>query len=337
VSSSSPDRQRQILLIRLKSIGDIVFTLPAVSQVRAAYPDARLRFLVSTNLAPLLTGFRDINEVIELDRDRFRKGSIKTRVSEGLSLVRRLRQPRFSLTIDFQGYGETGLMSWLSGAGERWGTIYARGRKWAYTRPVSRDSKVHPAEAHLGLLRACGLSSSPVRNEFILPASYEQEARAFLTAKGFRSDSPILLLQPFTSSPEKEWPLDHYLAIAQHWQEREWQVLFSGGPGDRARLQPVSQRGFAVSAGVPLLVTAGLMKLADLVVGGDTGLLHLAVAMGKRVVMLLRSTGPGSCYPFGHPEWAVVPPADKPVAAVKPEAIIQACAAVMAEKRLTPR
>jgi ADP-heptose:LPS heptosyltransferase len=312
-----------------------VFTLPAVSQVRAAHPDARLRFLVSANLAPLLTGFRDVREVIELDRDRFRKGNFKTRISEGFLLVRRLRQPHFSLTIDFQGYGETALLSWLSGASERWGTIYARGRKWAYTRAVPRDSKVHPAEAHLGLLRACGVSSSPVRNEFALPASYEEEARAFLKAMRFRLDRPILLLQPFTSSLEKEWPIDHYLAIAQHWQEREWQVLFSGGPADRASLEPVSQRAFTVSAGVPLLVTAGLMKLADLVVGGDTGLLHLAVAMGKRVVMLMGSAGPGSCHPFGHPEWAVVPPTGKPVAAVMPEAVNQACAAAVAEQRLT--
>ena len=153
-----------------------MFTLPAVSQVRAAYPDARLSFLVSANLAPLLAGFRDINEVIALDRDRFRKGSFKTIISEGLSLVGRLRQPHFSLSIDFQGYGETALLSWLSGARDRWGTIYARGRKWAYTRAVPRDSKVHPAEAHLCLLRACGLSSSPVRNEFALPASSSQHS-----------------------------------------------------------------------------------------------------------------------------------------------------------------
>lgn len=332
VSPASQPTQRQILLIRIKSIGDVIFTLPAISQVQAAYPDTRLSFLVSANLASLLKGFRDIDEVIALDRDRFRKGNVKTRISEALSLVRRLRQPRFSLTIDFQGYGETALLSWLSGARQRWGTIYARGRKWAYTHNVPRDSKVHPAEAHLGFLRACGLSTSPVRNEFVLPASDEEQARSFLVAQGFRLDMPLLLLQPFTSSPEKEWPLDHYLAIAQHWKEREWQVLFSGGPADRTKLQPASQRGFAVSAGVPLLVTAGLMKVANLVVGGDTGLLHLAVAMGKRVVMLMGNAGPGSCHPFGHPEWAVVPPPGKPVAALTKEAINEACAAVTVQQ-----
>jgi ADP-heptose:LPS heptosyltransferase len=326
------DQQRQILLIRLKSIGDIVFTLPAVGQVRAAYPGARLSFLVSANLAPLLAGFREVDEVIALDREQFRHGTLKARIREGLSVVRRLRKPRFSLAIDLQGYGETALLSWLSGAHERWGTLYGRGRKWAYTQAVPRDFKVHTGEAFLALLRACGLASAPVRNEFVLPASAAEEAHHFMIGHGFRLNQPILLLQPFTSSPHKDWPIEHYLAIAQHWREREWQVLFTGGPGDRANLQPVSQRGFAVSAGVPLLVTAGLMKLADLVVGGDTGLLHLAVAMGKRVLILM---GPGSCHPFGHPEWAVMPPAGKPVAAVLPETVNQACAAAAAEQRLT--
>jgi ADP-heptose:LPS heptosyltransferase len=325
-------RRGKILLIRLKSIGDIVFTLPAVAQVRAAYPETRLAFLVSAELAPLLAGFRDVNEVIELDRNTFRKGSLKRKVSEAISLLRRLRGSRFSRTIDFQGYGETALLSWLSRAPERWGALYGRGRKWAYTRAVRRDSKLHPAEAHLAFLRACGLPASPVRNQFALPASAAQQAGDFLAAAGLIPQRPILLLQPFTSSPEKEWPLDQYLAIAQYWREREWQVLFSAGPGDQARLKPCRQQRFAVSAGVPLLVSAGLLNLAALAVGGDTGLLHLAVAMQKRVVMLMGNAGPGSCHPFGHPDWALAPAPGSPISALTFEAVNRACAAAAVEQ-----
>lgn len=332
LQDSLPAEPGRVLLIRLKSIGDIVFTLPALAQVRTAYPGASVAFLVSAELAPLLAGFREVDKVIPLERSRFRHGSLKTRISEALSLVRHLRQGRFSLAIDFQGYGETALMSWLSGAPERWGSLYGRGRKWAYTRAVQRDPKLHPAEAHLALLRACGVSTSPIRNEFVLPASAAEEARRFLTGQGFSFERPILVVQPFTSSPEKEWPLERFLAIAQHWREREWQVLFSGGPGDHGRLDPVRQQGFVVSAGVPLLVAAGLMNSADLVLGGDTGLLHLAVAMGKRVVMLMGNAGPGSCHPFGHPEWTHVPSPGMPIASLKAEAINEACAAAMAEQ-----
>ena len=336
LNSNLPDREPsglgRILLIRLKSIGDIVFTLPAVAQVRAAHPETRLTFLVSGELAPLLAGFRDVNEVIALDRNTFRKGSLRRKVSEAISLVRRLRGSRFSRTIDFQGYGETALLSWLSRAPERWGTLYGSGRKWAYTRAVPRDSKLQPADAQLAFLRACGLPASPVRNQFALPASAAQQADDFTAAAGLIPHRPILLLQPFTSSPEKEWPLDQYLAIAQYWREREWQVLFSGGPDDRARLKPCRQQGFAVSAGVPLLVSAGLLNLAALAVGGDTGLLHLAVAMGKRVVMLMGNTGPGSCHPFGHWDWAVVPAPGAPLSTLTIEAVNRACASAAVER-----
>lgn len=102
------------------------------------------------------------------------------------------------------------------------------------------------------------------------------------------------------------------------------QALFGGGPGERAALEPARQAGFAVSAGAPPLVSAGLVRLSALVLGGDTGLLHLAVAMGKRVIMIMRSVQPGACIPFQ--DWTIVPPADAHVLAVEPENVNRACA-----------
>ena len=87
-----------------------------------------------------------------------------------------------------------------------------------------------------------------------------------------------------------------------------------------------------MSAGVPLLVAAGLMCSADLVLGGDTGLLHLAVAIGKRVVMLMGNAGSGSCHPFGHPEWALAPRPGTPIASLTTEAVNQACAAAVTQQ-----
>src|SRR5674476_207712 len=86
-----------ILLIRLKSIGDILFTLPAVHRVREALPKSSISFLVSKEYAPLLEGFRDVDAVIGLDRARFRHPNPGVIVAEAFSLLRHLRRPRFSL------------------------------------------------------------------------------------------------------------------------------------------------------------------------------------------------------------------------------------------------
>ena len=316
---------QNILFIRLKSMGDILFTLPAVSRVRMAYPQAKLAFLVSRELAPLLEGFRDVDTVITLDRTRFRGFNLKAVIQETLALWRRLRQDRFSLAIDFQGYGETALMTWCTGAPQRWGTVYRAARRWAYTRGVRRDPAPHPAEVHLAMLDQCGLPAAAVHNEFTLPAAPLELARQFFAGAGLDPAWPTLFVQPFTSASAKDWPLTHYLEVARLCKARGLQVIFGGGPDERAALAPAVQDGFQVSAGVPLLGTAGLMQLSTVVLGGDTGVLHLATAMGKRAVMLMGSTGPGSCYPFRHRDWAVVPPATLSVAQIGPSVVTEVC------------
>jgi ADP-heptose:LPS heptosyltransferase len=141
-----------------------------------------------------------------------------------------------------------------------------------------------------------------------------------------------LFIQPFTSSPQKDWLLENYLAVARHWRAQGWQVIFGGGPGDRARLEPALAGRFIASAGVPLLVTGGLMQRSTLVLGCDTGALHLAVALGRRVVMIMDSTAPGKAFPVQHPEWAVVPERGEGIADVKPAAVIAACARAFREQ-----
>lgn len=324
---------QNILLIRLRPIGDILFTGPAIHAVREAFPEAKISFLTFAEFAPLLEGFRDVNEVIALDRRPFRRWNPIGMLAEIVSVLRRLRRGKFGLVIDFQAYGETALLTRCSGAPQRWGSLYRPSRRWAYTRGIIRNERIHPADENLSFLRQCGLSHGPVANEFALPQSAVEEARRLFPELGLDPARPTLFVQPLTSSPHKNWPLASYQAVAEHWRSRGHQILFGGGPADRAALDPVRRAGFPVSAGAPLLVTAGLMKLSTLVLGGDTGLLHLAVALGKRVVMVKAYAG--RCHPFQHPEWAVTPPGGRghPVSTIETGAVIDACAQAFAEAR----
>jgi len=324
--------RENILFIRLKSIGDILFTLPAVHAVRENFPDAKLHFLVSKEHAPLLRGFSEVDEIIPLDRAVFQSGNLPAICSSAFSLVRRLRREKFSLAIDFQGYGETAWLTWLSGTPDRWGSVYRSARAWAYTRGELRNIAIHPAEWNLSLLRQCGLKIGGVRNEFILPGGALEEAKQFFVANNLDPAKRTLFLQPFTSSPHKNWPLEKFLEIARHFHPRGAQIIFGGGPFEHAALAPARAEGFVVSAGTTLLVTAGLMKLSALVAGGDTGLLHLAVAMDKRLVMLMASAAPGTTHPFQHAEWAITPPLGKTVSEISTAAVIAACESAFAEK-----
>jgi len=326
------DANENILLIRLKSIGDILFTLPAVHAVRENFPRARLHFLASGEHAPLLRGFAEVDEIISFDRAAYRSKNLPAICAGTFRFLRRLRRQKFSLAVDFHGYGETEFFSWWSGAPERWGSVYHRSRGWTYTRGLGRNEQIHPAEWNLSLLQLCGLRIGPIHNEYVLPDESLAAAGRFFAAQNLEAGKPALFIQPFTSAAHKNWPLENYLALAAHWGPRGVQILFGGGPSDRAALEPARAAGFCVSAGVPLLTTAGLMKLSTLVVGGDTGLLHLAVAMGRRVVMIMRSNRPGSPHPFQHADWAVTPSAGKTVADIQNGAVIEACERAFSEQ-----
>src|SRR5437899_12566414 len=129
--------------------------------MRAAFPGARLSYLVSKEYAGLLEGFGDVDEVIPLDRDAYRGLNPVRILRETGSLLRRLRRSRFSLAVDLHGNGETAMLTWYSGASRRWGEVYRPGRRWAYTHGIPRNDEVNPAQSHLLLLEHCGLTSGP--------------------------------------------------------------------------------------------------------------------------------------------------------------------------------
>jgi ADP-heptose:LPS heptosyltransferase len=320
-----------ILLIRLKSIGDIIFTLPAVHVVRENFPRARISFLVSKEHEPLISGFKDVDEVIGLDRALYHRKNPKDVITESFSLLRLLRRKKFALSVDFQGYGETALLTRLTGAPQRWGTAKRRSRSWAYTHGVRRTRRLHPIERNVALLVQNGMHRGTIRNEFVLPEPALGQARRFYATHKLLVSRPTLFIQPFTSVQDKNWPLENYLALARHWQSRGIQILFGGGPKESTALESVRGAGFPVSAGVPLLTNAGLMKLSTVVVGGDTGLLHLAIAMNKRVEMLMASAAPGKPHPFPHADWAVTPADGRKISGIETARVIESCRRALVE------
>ena len=314
----------KILIVRLTAIGDVVLTLPAVSVLRQNFPAAKITFLTTKENGSLLQGFRDVDETISLDRAAFRSRNPWRIAKEFFRLLRQLRDGKFSLAVDLQGNGESAWLTRFTGAPQRWGIVHKPGRRRAFTSSVNVQRQIHAAEMRLELLQHCGLKTDSVHNNFFLPADALSAARIFFAANKLVAEKPTLFLQPFTSSPAKNWPLENFLALAKHWQARGWQIIFGGGPADVAALEPARALGFVISAGVPLLVTGGLMQLSTLTVGGDTGALHLAVAQGKRVMMLMNTNRPGRPHPFRRAEWTLAPTVERNIASLELGAVIAA-------------
>ena len=325
-----------ILLIRLKAIGDVVLTLPAVNAIRDNFPKSKITFLTSKENASLLQGFREVNEVITLDRAALRTGNPFRMAPEFFGLLRKLRAGKFSLVVDFQGFGETAWLTRLTGARQRWGSVYSRGRAWAYTQAIPRDDSLQFVDFYFSLLQQCGLRPVVPRNEFMLPAGSFAAAQNFLREQKLDPNQPTLFLQAFTSTPHKNWALENFLALAAHFRATGKQIIFSGGPNEIEALRPARAAGYVVAAGLPLLTVAGVMKFSNVIMGGVTGLTHLAVALQKRVVMLVGWPKLEAALPYQHPDWIVAPPDGVGLDKIKIAPVIAACEQAFNESTYQP-
>lgn len=142
-----------------------------------------------------------------------------------------------------------------------------------------------------------------MKNRYRLDASNRVSAQAFLERRGIRRSSPLVYLQPFTSAEWKNWPLDLHLQVATLLRNRGVQVIFGGGPEDRELLRASGVDGRLIVDGIPRRTDTALLECTNLVVGGDTGFLHLAVALDRPVLLLgMRS----AVTPLGHPEQTIL-------------------------------
>src|SRR5687767_5724394 len=114
----------QILIVRLREIGDVVLTTPAVRGIRTRFPDARLTYVVEPAAAPVVIHNPHLDEVIVAPRTRGLAGC-----AADLALGRRLRTRGYDLAIDFHGGPRASLLTWLSGATTRVG-YHVIGRSW---------------------------------------------------------------------------------------------------------------------------------------------------------------------------------------------------------------
>ena len=319
VATANGKPPKKILLIRWKCLGDVLFTLPAFNCLRANFPDSHITYLTSREYAPLLEGFSGLNEVFIVDRTalkKFRAGGLK----ELKNLWRGIIGSHYDLVVDLQSYGESAWLAWLTRARERWGLVHRPVRARAYTRAVKRLHN-HPADEFLRLLSECGLKTDKAENVFAIPADKRAAAKKLFAEFGLSPDRTTVFIQPFTSTPHKNWPLEKWMELAGRLKDLNIQVLFGGGPADRAPLETALLGKFPISAGADLLTSCALTSLCALTVGADTGLIHLANAAGGRVIALEHF---GQIHiPYGHPDWVIAP--EKPgmwVATIEVEVVL---------------
>jgi lipopolysaccharide heptosyltransferase I len=334
------DPGARVLIVRLGAIGDVLRLLPAVRRLRACFPGLHLAWLVEDLAAPLLEDAPDLDDRIVLSRAAARAAARSPRALWDLmrSLRQRLLAGRYDVTIDFQASLKSGVVTRLSGAERRVGPSPRHSREMSF---LFLNEWVDLSSAHLNrvdrnleIVGALGAVSGPADPALKERPEEGREAERLLLEAGFASSSPVVLA-PGTSGRQayKRWPAEHWARLARLLAAAGQRSLVVWGPGeeDLARRVAGESEGARLAPSTGLRLMAALLRRSAVLVGADTGPMHLAWVVGCPVVALFGPTDPRLNAPRG-PGDRVLVAADSRMASIRPE---QAAEAVLVRLRLS--
>jgi heptosyltransferase I len=301
----------RFLVVRLGSLGDIVHTFPAVAGLRESFPQAEIVWLTHPR-------WKELVESSELATEIW---TTETRSYASLRhILACIRKVHFTTAIDYQGLWKSAALPFLARVPRRIGFSAHSIREFGV--PLLYTDRVRCTQSHIvdqnGELSLCGGARNSV-GPVTLSVPALQEALVLQLLRGFAIDRYIVL-SPAGGWRSKCWPPERYGALCQEIHANlGLRCVLNQGPGDEecvAAVKAASGEGAPIAYNGSLGQLMALLRNAVCVVGGDTGPLHLAAALGTAVVAIFGPTDPVRNGPY-HPR---VGPA-KPIVLRSPHAV----------------
>lgn len=288
---------QNICIVLLTGLGDVVHGLPLVNALKDDDPTRRITWIVEPMPAPLLTPHPAVDEVIVYEKKRGLRGVVDLR--------RKLAGRKFDLTLNLNVYFKSVWPTVLSGAPHRLG--FDRGRSfegvWLFSNHhLQRRPRAHTQDMILEFLEVLGLPV-PAELTWRIPIT-DVERAAQAEFFGGLDGRPVAAIVPATANPKKDWSADRWAQVADALdRDLGFQVILVGGPGAReqAIAREITERAatkpvWALGDGIRRL--AWLLDGSSLVLGPDTGPVHIARAMEKPVIGLYGHTNPWRVGPW---------------------------------------
>jgi heptosyltransferase I len=293
---------RSIAIVMLSALGDAVHVLPVANALKRTWPDTRITWIIQPVPFRLVEGHPAIDEFIVFHRRRGLEG-----ISSFTELRSQLAGRRFDLVINLQVYFKAGLITAMLDAPIKLGFDRARARdmNWLFTtHRIPRHAPGHVQDQYFEFLEFLGVDPNPVEWRIPITAADREAQSKFFAELG----GPALAVVVGTSRPAKNWPPERYAEALERIHEEHGLIpVIVGGPSATER---ETADAIKRATGIRIVDALGddirrlvwLLDGSTLVLSPDTGPLHVANALGKKVIGLYGYTNPLRCGPYGHPE-----------------------------------
>jgi heptosyltransferase-1 len=290
---------KSILIIRLSAIGDVIMASGLIPALRTAYPDARIAWLTESTNADLLRHNPRLDRVYLWPRARWRQLRLERRyrefAREAYDSIHALRGEDFDWVIDLQGLLKSGVWAWLSGGRRRIGLGSREGSQFLMTEVLDRRvNDLRIGKEYRKLAEMLTGRKDMFALDIAISEDDRIEARGLLESLGVVGKYAVIC--PFTTRPQKHWFDERWAQlVARLADKNRLTVVMLGGPADKARAEIIADQtpGLINLAGrTSLGQCAAIIEKAKLLIGVDTGLTHLGIALNVPTIALFGSTRP---------------------------------------------
>ncbi|HEY2459323.1 MAG TPA: glycosyltransferase family 9 protein [Candidatus Acidoferrum sp.] len=281
------------LVVRLGSLGDIVHTFPAVSALRESFPYAQIVWLTHPRWKPLVESSSLASEIWTVDTRSF--ASIR-------ETLKHIRQIPWTASVDYQGLWKSAALPFFGGISKRIGFSSHTIREFGV--PILYNERVHATQKHIAAQNG-ELSIRAGASEDSAPFTLSIPPEAQAATRGILREAQIdryIVLSPGGGWLSKCWPAERFGALCQKIDTQlGLRCVVNYGPGEESLANTVRANS---GKAAPLLYDGGLQELMAIlrnalcIVGGDTGPLHLAVAIRTNAVGLFGPTDPDRNGPY---------------------------------------
>lgn len=298
---SVPRNPARTLLFRLERIGDLLMVLPAIADVRAAAPSAKIDLVVGSWNAEIARAIDGIDRVITMDPAWLARGSGGASLPTLLATARQWRDAGYDIALNFEPDVRSNLIVAMTGA--RWTVGYRSGGGGA---ALDQALDYRPSEHTTDNARrlVASVFDVPPRSPQLrleLPEPSRREAAELIGSRRH----PLVAIHTSGGRPVKQWDPERFATVARTLvDQRDATIVLTGGPGDEAVMDVVrsrlpADRVIDASKASGLLAVGAILERCDLMITGDTGPMHLAAAVGTPIVAVFGPSDPRRYAPRG--------------------------------------
>jgi len=287
---SGKAKPRKILLLQPSYIGDVVFASPLVKAIKRRYPDSRISLLVDARSREVARYIPGVDEILSFDRQRADRG-----LTGLLQTAGRIRRGGYDLLLAPHRAARTSLLALFSGVPLRVGYGGVLGRLAYHLRAQRQKDEPCELAQDAGLLKLLGIELDDTRLSLHRPRGLDAYLESFFYTNGLKQSDRLAALCPGAIIESKRWPAVYFASLAEMLKLRGLKPVLFGGPAESRlalEIMGACREKIYSCIGNRLEEAAALLGRCEVCVGGDSGLTHMARALGLPTVIIFGPTDP---------------------------------------------